>query len=159
MPYQLLRPEPNELKLFFRMEGEAAERHGVIGYLRADFGRTGNEFWSTWFDKQPHLKTPGFKKEFDDVINSLRDDGQAPPFASRRNMEALCATPLDDGPTTSSGYKVQTENYSYYFRCKPSPGDYDMYCFATIRERRRADADEATAYHGNVRLQCRTRHR
>ncbi len=118
-------------RLFFRMEKDESEHHGVIGYMRIDFGRCGNEFWSTWFDIQANLKTPGFKKEFDDIINSLRFDGASPPFANRKNLSALCG----DSPGMAldcrgNGYVIRTSEYSYYFRCLPRPGDYNVFCFA-----------------------------
>ncbi len=130
MAYKLL-PSQDDNKLFFRLEGEAAERYGVIGYMRADFGNDGREFWTTWFDGQSHLKTYDFKKELEDVVNSLRDDGQEPPFASRNNLAAFCAVnPGKELNSRGCGYMVRTQDYSYYFRCLPRPGDYDMYCFA-----------------------------
>lgn len=48
MPYELLPSQEDNL-LFFNLEGEATERYGSIGYLRADFGRDGRGFWTTWF--------------------------------------------------------------------------------------------------------------
>ncbi|SBW00761.1 conserved hypothetical protein [uncultured Eubacteriales bacterium] len=130
MPYELL-PSKEDGLLFFRLDGEAAERYGSIGYLRADFGRDGRGFWATWFDQQPHLKTPAFKDEFDEIINSLRDGGQKPPFASRDNLAAFCAaTPGKELTTRGSGYMIQTLDFSYYIRCLPRPGDYDIYAFA-----------------------------
>ena len=128
--YKLLSTEDNA-KLFFAMEGEQAERHGAIGYLRADFGISGREFWSTWFDTQAHLKNSSFKSELDAVINSMRDDGPEPPFANRSSLEAFCAAK----PGTfllgrGEGYMVRTLDFSYYFRCFPQMGDYDIYVHA-----------------------------
>lgn len=127
--YELIPMQKGQsnLHLFFRLEGEAAERHGAIGCMRADFGRGGNEFYTTWFDNQTHLKTPAFKTEFDNVINSLCGDGEKPPFASRRNLESFCRAAFD---TSGGGAMIRTQDYSYYFRCKPAVGDYDIYCFA-----------------------------
>ena len=131
MMYVLLPAEQRESDLFFRMDGEAAERHGAIGYMRADFGRDGRGFWTTWFDNQKHLKTPAFKAEFDRVINSLRDDGQEPPFASRRSLEAYCMTyPGLILSSRGDGFKIQTEDFSYYFRCLPRNSDYEIYAMA-----------------------------
>ena len=128
--FQLKNEKVDKRELFSRMEGEAAERHGFIGYLRADFGTDGREFWTTWFDSQPHLKTPAFKTELTSVIDSLRDEGQAPPFASRRNLEAFCTTNPDlSSPALGGAYVVRTDGYSYYFRCKPQAANYDIYCF------------------------------
>lgn len=130
MGYTLL-PAAEDSALFFRLEGEVAERHGAIGYLRADFGKTGLEFWPSWFNSQSHLKTYSFKNEFDDIINSLRDDGQNPPFSSRNNMAEFCAVnPGKELTSRGYGYRIRTQDYSYYFRCLPRLGDYDIYCFA-----------------------------
>ena len=125
MPYELLETEIKESHLLYRLDGETAKRHGAIGYLRADFGKNGREFWSTWFDSQPHLKTYDFKNKFDDVVNFLRDEGQKPPFASRANLEAFCAV-----NPAASGYTIRTLDYSCYFRFRPMRAHYDIYCYA-----------------------------
>ena len=127
--YKLQSAQHDNL-LFFRLDGEAAERYGAIGYLRADFSRSGREFHSTWFDEQSHLKTWAFKTEFDGVIDSLRDDGEKPPFASRENLMAFCsANPGKELTTRGNGYMVRTQDFWYYFRCNPSASDHDIYCF------------------------------
>ena len=75
--------------------------------------------------------TTASKNEFDEVINSLRNDGQKPPFASRDNLAAFCAvTPGKELTTRGSGYMIQTLDFFYYIRCLPRPGDYDIYVFA-----------------------------
>jgi len=125
MAYELLLAEKEELHLCFRLSDEAAERCGAIGYLRADFGRSGKEFYTTWFDSQPHLKSSDFKYKFDELINSLRDDGQKPPFASRDNHLAFCAA-----LPSMTCFKIATLDYSFYIRLNPHQGTYDIYCFA-----------------------------
>jgi hypothetical protein len=128
--YKLL-PSKDEGLLFFGLDGETGERYGQIGFLRADFGKNGRDFYSTWIDRQVHLKSCWFKAEFDDVIDSLRNDGDKPPFASRENLAALCsATPGKELTARGNGYMIRTLNYSYYFRCFPYPQTYDVYCFA-----------------------------
>ena len=127
--YKLTPDEQADNGLFFRMDGETADRHGAIGYMRADFGNSGREFHTTWFDNQPYLKTGIFKERFDELINSLRDEGQE-PFASRNNLAAYCA--VNRGKKISDrgdGYVIKTLDYSFYLRCLPRPGDYDIYCF------------------------------
>ena len=126
-----LQPAQDNYMLFFRLEGEYAERHGSIGHLRVDFSKSGRKFHCTWFDKQPHLKTPAFKAEFDSVINSLRYVGERPPFASRENLATFCSgTPGKElTATQGGGYMVRTQDFSYYFRCEPPASDYDIYCF------------------------------
>ena len=125
MAYELLIAEKEEHHLCLCMTEKGTERSGAIGYLRADFGRSGKEFHTTWFDSQQHLKSPDFKHEFDELINSLRDDGQKPPFASRENHLAFCAA---HPPMTC--FKIATLDYSFYFRLNPHQGTYDIYCFA-----------------------------
>ena len=72
-----------------------------------------------------------FKQELDGVIDSLRNDGREPPFASRGNLAAFCsANPGMELNGRGHGYTVRTLDYSYYFRCLPRLGDYDVYCFA-----------------------------
>jgi len=130
MAYQLSPSQDGGL-LFFRMDGESAERHGVIGYFRADFGADGYGFFFKWFDSQPHLKTPNFRRELDSVINYLRVDGQETPFTNRMVLERFCSVnPGKDMSVRGSGYMIRTEDFSYYFRCLPLPGDHDIYCFA-----------------------------
>jgi hypothetical protein len=130
MAYELL-PSQDEGLLFFRLEDEAAFRYGAIGYMRADFGRSGKEFWTTWYDGQKHLKTHMFKTEFHEIIDSLRNDGNKPPFADRKNLAAFCAAnPGKELTVRGGGYTVRTTDYSYYFRCRPSNEDYDIHVFA-----------------------------
>jgi hypothetical protein len=126
-----LKPAQVDKRLFFAMGEEEAVRHGMLGYLRADFGSDGRVFYSSWFDIQGHLKTPDFKAEFDELINSLRDDGDRPPFASRNNLKAFInTTPAMELESRGNGYTVETLNFSYYFRCFPLAGISDIYCFA-----------------------------
>jgi hypothetical protein len=131
MKYNLIPCEAGESKLFYRLDGEAAERHGAIGYMRSDFGRGGGEFWNTWFDIQKKLKTPDFKNELSAVIDSLRNDGQEPPFASRGSLQKFCFVQkglrLSDA---ADGFKIQTLGYTYAVYCSPFRGDYDIRVYA-----------------------------
>jgi len=132
MVCQPLPFEQNETKLFFRLEGEAAERHGAIGYLRVDFGKSGGKFLSAWFDTQRHLKTLDFDCEFQEVIDSLRNDGREPPFANRGSLQKFFFVQKGTcifGPRpfdVSDGFKVQTLNFTYAFNCSPFRGNYDI---------------------------------
>ena len=121
----------DEYTLFFHMEGEKAERHGYIGYLRADYGRSGREFHTSWFDSQPGLKTQAFRDEFDGIINYLRDASIHPvegPDIFRFNcLQTMRSTnfPVMDSDVR---FKIVTGGYSYYFRCQPRVNDYNLYC-------------------------------
>lgn len=132
MAYELLSAAEED-SLFFRMDGEAAERHGAIGHLRGDFD-TGNLFYTTWFDNQRHLKSEAFKAEFDKVVNFLRKNPENPVLRSRADMRKYCYAHPDQHVSgsyhdTNAGFKIQTADYSYYVRCTPQEGDYDLYIF------------------------------
>ncbi len=64
-----------EDKYTFRQSTQISMQTGLIGHLRADMDTDGNGFFSSWFDFREELKTDKFKAEFDDVINSLREEG------------------------------------------------------------------------------------
>lgn len=64
-----------EDKYTFRQSTQISMQTGLIGHLRADMDTDGNGFFSSWFDFREELKTDEFKAEFDDVINSLREEG------------------------------------------------------------------------------------
>jgi len=131
MLFKMIPALEAENGLFFRLGEEVRERYGAVGYLRADFGKTGGEFWTTWFDSEKSLKTPVFKKELDRLINFLRDGGPEPPFASRDNLEAFCAAkPGLSLPARGDGYRIRTDDYSYYIRCLPTHSDYDIGLYA-----------------------------
>lgn len=72
MDYRVLTEA--ERKYTFSQSQQLSMQTGLIGYLRADFGSNGNEFWTTWNDFRKDLKTDEFKAEFDEVINGLRTD-------------------------------------------------------------------------------------
>ena len=84
----------SRIYFFNSVRGSTADKHiiersntGLIGYLRADFGSTGNEFWTTWNDFRKDLKPDEFKAEFDDVINGLRDGDV---LSGRKAMSSYC---------------------------------------------------------------------
>jgi hypothetical protein len=132
MEYKPITPGVDEKHLFFRIDGEQAERHGAIGYLRGHFGGRGYEFHTSWFDNQRSLKSPAFKAEFDGVINTHREGA----LKDRREMEAFCSRNdsvfllQDGGAQRGAGFKIQTQDYTYCFRCTPSSADYDFRVFA-----------------------------
>ena len=42
---------PDEAGLFYTPHPEEDKRLGTIGHVRMDFGRSGNEFWHTWWPR------------------------------------------------------------------------------------------------------------
>ena len=128
MDCQFQKTTQDEYDLFFSMEGEAAEQHGFLGYLRGDYGRDGREFHTTWFDGQPDLKTDVFRGEFDKIIDYLReaslDPVEGPDVFQFHCLQNMRRRVMD----TEVRFKIVTEGYSYYFRCQPGPGNYNLYC-------------------------------
>ena len=45
-----------EARYSYRNSQQISSQTGLIGYLRADMGTTGTEFWSTWNDFRKDLK-------------------------------------------------------------------------------------------------------
>lgn len=106
-----------EDKYTFAQSSDIAGRTGLIGYLRADMDRDGKGFFSTWNDILPGLKTDDFKKEFDEVINSLREEGDI--LHDRQSLEKYCHSTPQSKMTWDCDYygvRVDTENYAYLLR-------------------------------------------
>jgi hypothetical protein len=126
MAYELQELIPFENELFYRPNDDKSSNCGFIGYLRIDFGRSGQEFYTTWFDGQPHLNTPNFKDCFNLLVNGLRSE----MFEDRVNMRLWCngIYGIDLG-NRGTGFKLHSADYTYYLRCKPGEHDYDAYLF------------------------------
>ena len=98
---------------------------GCVGHLRGDFGKSGGEFWTSWFDHQPKLRTTAFHGELQKVMEGLRKKGGLlHDFAS---MSRGCRDGLsyDD----SFGFKAETPGYTYCLRCTPRRGEYNFYLY------------------------------
>ena len=69
-----IRPaRPEEAGLFYTPHPEEDKRLGTVGHVRMDFGRSGNEFWHTWWPRGPEeLNSPVFKAELQEVVDTLR---------------------------------------------------------------------------------------
>ena len=53
----------------YRNSQQISSQTGLIGYIRADMGVHGAEFFSTWNGFRDELNTQDFKDEIDTVIN------------------------------------------------------------------------------------------
>lgn len=118
---------PDEAGLFYAQHPAEDERLGTIGHVRMDFGKSGNEFWHTWWPRGPkELNSPAFEAELQEVVDTLRKD----VLKSRFAMERFCyehGGKINGGYVQNYGYIVETEHYRYCLRCNPSPGDYNGY--------------------------------
>ena len=130
MKFHIRPARPEEAGLFYTPHPEEDKRLGTVGHVRMDFGRSGNEFWHTWWPRGPEeLNSPAFKLELQEVVDTLRESVLKNRFA----MERFCYArggKISGGWTQNYGYIVETEHYRYCLRCNPSPGDYNCYCTA-----------------------------
>lgn len=123
-----------EARYSYSNSGQISSQTGLIGYLRADMGTNGNEFWSTWNDFRKDLKTDAFRSEFDDVINSFREKGQF--LSDRQTLSRFCddtQNALEFGERYGAGrdygVRVNTQDYAYLMRLNPYKGEYNLYCY------------------------------
>lgn len=123
-----------EARYSYRNSQQINSQTGLIGYLRADMGTNGNEFWSVWNDYRKDLKTDDFKSEFDDVINSFREKGQF--LSDRQTLSRFCddsQNALEFGERYGAGrdygVRVNTQDYAYLMRLNPHKGEYNLYCY------------------------------
>ena len=62
MKFHIQPARPEETGLFYTPHPEEDKRLGTVGHVRMDFGRSGNEFWHTWWPRGPEeLNSPAFK--------------------------------------------------------------------------------------------------
>ena len=117
---------------FYYSNSDAEDR--CIGHLRGDFGG-GTEFWTGWF---PHAAADRNDKPFQDEFSSLVQTLRRSVLKNRVYMQKYLrehdSLMLESGIITSRGYTVTTEQYEYYIRCQPQPGDYNFYIYAYVRE-------------------------
>jgi hypothetical protein len=126
-----LRPASSEEAGLFYSQDEKDAELGTVGHIRVDFGRSGREFWSTWW---PHngdmLNTTEFKAELQTFVDELRKNG---PLSNLSAMSEYCRShgdnKLGDDSRESYGYVVESGHYRYCLRCIPVQGDYNAYLY------------------------------
>ena len=124
-----------EDKYTFRQSSQISGQCGLIGHLRADMNTDGNGFFSSWFDYRPDLKTDDFKAEFEEVINSLQEEGDV--LHSRSDLAKYCySTPQSKMQAEQDyyGVRVDTEKYAFLLRLNPNKGEYNLYCYCYRRD-------------------------
>lgn len=124
-----------EDKYTFRQSSQLCSQTGLIGYLRAYFGSSDHGFFTSWNDWRTDLKTDEFKAELDDVINSLREEGDI--LHSRKALAAYCFSNPQSKMNTerdSFGVRVDTDKYAYLLRLNPNKGDYNLYCYCYVKD-------------------------
>lgn len=138
--YELETVTEDELSLAY--SDDKAER-GNIGYLRGDFDRGGNNFYSNWFENNRELKSNDFTKELNKVIDYFRETTINPVLKDRSSMQKVCRE--YDNLTVNNGrshiFKTITPKHTYYIRCTPHRGEYDfyVYCYENTHLQRYTD--------------------
>lgn len=108
---------------------------GFVGYLRADFGSTGKEFFSTWNEFNKTLKTPEFAQDLDRVINALREKGHL--LSDRDTLDKFCNLHPEwkmKDERVYYGVRIDSNDYAYMLRLTPRRGDYNIYCHCYRRD-------------------------
>lgn len=127
---------PAELKYTYAQSMQLQGQTGNIGHLRGDFASSGYGFYTTWFDTRPQWKTDEFKAGLDEVINSLREDKGL--LHNRYDMGAFARrfheSSFMGSYCTEYGFRMDTEKHAFLFRCNPTKGNYNFYCFCYVKE-------------------------
>ena len=127
---------PAEQKYTYAQSMQLEGQTSNIGHLRGDFASSGYSFYTTWFDTRPQWKTDEFKNELDEVINSLREDKGL--LHNRYDMSAFAKhypeSAFAGSYCTEYGFRVDTEKHAFLFRCNPTKGDYNFYCYCFVKE-------------------------
>lgn len=119
----------------YSLSTQLSLQSGLIGHLRADYGSSGNLFFSEWFDFDKSKKTDEFKSEFDAVINALREEGDVlhNRFAMMKYCYSHPGSKLSNSDT-SYGIRVDSEKYAYIIRLNPNKGEYNIYAYCYEKE-------------------------
>lgn len=124
-------------KFTFKQCSSLYDLFGCIGYLRADLGASGKQFYSTWEELRSKLKTDEFRKEFDEVINTFRfDDKYDKMLSDISKLKHFCCTEAEKFSVDEQyyGIRVDTEKYTYLFRLNPNSATYNLYCYCYVKE-------------------------
>ncbi len=139
---QLVLPSVGENKMFYRDD----DNKQSVGYLRGDFGRSGNDFFHSWSDAGNGRNTMEFKDEFQDVMTLLRND----VLKDHKSCVDYCSqrpeAKLPDGDGRRYGFKLETDERQYFIRCTTLRDDY-FYVFivdkaAPVLEQERSAAEK-----------------
>ena len=128
--------KPDKKDWLYSCRAEADAERGCIGHLRGDFGRSGTEFWTSWFDHNASLKSAAFRDELQSVVNTLREKGGILSDFASMSRQCREGTYCND----SFGFHAESKNYEYCLRCIPRRGDYSFYLYAYDKAAQREHA-------------------
>ena len=128
--YEIIPMKPEEVLYSYRNSQQISSQTGLVGYIRADMGTNGNQFWVTWNCFRNDLNTPEFSNELSELLHSLRQDGKY--LSDRDTLTRFCldsknALPYETG--RDFGVRVNTRDHAYLMRLNPHKGEYNLYCY------------------------------
>lgn len=126
---------PAERMYTYGQSQQISMQTSFIGYLRADMGKDGKEFFSSWDTFNQRLNPPEFKEELDALISRLREkDGI---LSSRGALSRYCSENAESSfqnGRNEYGVRIDTDKYAYLLRLNPTPGNYNLYCYCYERQ-------------------------
>ncbi len=137
MPLNIRPLTEAEQKYTYKQSTQLEGQTGSIGYLRGDFGKHGNEFYTSWFGRSTQWETDAFKSELDEIITALRSDeyGLLKDSAHMNHYDHAHNDSMFEGNyCTEFGFRVDTEKHAFLLRCNPTRGDYNFTCHCYIRQ-------------------------
>ena len=137
MPLNIRPLTEAEQKYTYKQSTQLEGQTGSIGYLRGDFGKHGNEFYTSWFGRSTQWETDAFKSELDEIITALRSDeyGLLKDSAHMNHYGRSHDDSIFEGNyCTEFGFRVDTEKHAYLLRCNPTKGDYNFTCHCYVKE-------------------------
>ncbi|MBE7048460.1 MAG: hypothetical protein E7393_03700 [Ruminococcaceae bacterium] len=139
--YTLEKIDQSEFPFMYASKDET-ENRGCICYIRGYFDNSIDErFQSTAMvenrDNYRSLRTTDFQRECDNVINYFRFQADTPVLKSRRdmlNVRSETNATRFDRDNDICGYRVTTNDHTYYFRCDARQGQYNLYLYCYNNE-------------------------
>lgn len=124
---------PEKKMYAYSAPAQVMEQAGYIGYLRGYFTDV-DQFYSAWFDGGSKYNTVKFKQEFNDVVNSMRDNGGPEILKSIESMKKFCykvpESAFKENYDLETGFLLKTIENTYFMRCNPRRHDYNVYIYA-----------------------------
>ena len=124
-----------EDKYTFSQSRQISGQCGLIGHLRGDFYDGDTILHTSWDNYRADMNTEEFANALDEVINSLREEGDI--LSGLSALSKYCySTPQSKMPTERNYYGVRadTEKYAFLLRLCPDKGDYNLYCYCYRRD-------------------------
>ena len=129
--YQLMPGTEGSMDMYY--SGNEQE-HRCIGHIRGDFGKSGDEYWTTFWEHEGiNAAGEGCKEELTALVNALHKNLLKSRKAMRKYIQRHPPLILEAGSIMSYGYQVTNDKYGYYIRCTPCPGVYDFYIYMYVR--------------------------